>query len=488
MSVKDVPQSLVDELRTVFLEELEAKGTDTIHPKDLERVKRSDHWLQRFLAHQKQSVPKASKMMFTSLLWRKEFKVNDINENNIKMDLIIKGCFFTYGKDIMGSTLLVFRGKLYKGSINQDELRKCVIYWMERAERLTEGEPITLFFDMDGCGLSNIDMDLMKYLIGLFKEYYPFFLNLIIIFEMPWILSAAFKVIKSWLPEEAIEKIKFVTKKDINTVVPSEDILKSWGGNNPYVFNFIPEKKPAVESNNIYSKKVHFSESSSKGDTQLPPEPQEDGPVKVHPPRAITFVREGNGLVGTLRLQNPNDQHVVYKLKTTSPGKFLVEPRAGVLRPGTDNTVKVTLQQGFQLDGSAKDKFLVISCVVDNEEAATLGSSFRLPPFWSDRKVYQNVIRCVQIVETTKNGKVVGDTLSDSEESTQLSKLLSSLDEVQESQKELARLINRNQKIQLFGLIITAVLVAMMFAFFNKSFRKLSSKEPYCLNANGLEN
>lgn len=69
---------------------------------------------------------------------------------------------------------------------------------------------------------------------------------------------AAFKVIKSWLPEEAIEKIKFVTKKDLSTVVPPEEILKYWGGNNPYVFTFIPEEieKPVVESNNTTIKKV----------------------------------------------------------------------------------------------------------------------------------------------------------------------------------------------------------------------------------------
>jgi hypothetical protein len=34
-----------------------------------------------------------------------------------------------------------------------------------------------------------MDLEFTKYLIGLFKQYYPYFLNYILIFEMPWILN-----------------------------------------------------------------------------------------------------------------------------------------------------------------------------------------------------------------------------------------------------------------------------------------------------------
>jgi CRAL/TRIO domain. len=38
-------------------------------------------------------------------------------------------------------------------------------------------------------GLANMDMDYTKYLIGLCKQYYPNFLNYIVIFEMPWVMN-----------------------------------------------------------------------------------------------------------------------------------------------------------------------------------------------------------------------------------------------------------------------------------------------------------
>lgn len=79
---------------------------------------------------------------------------------------------------------------------------------------------------MTGAGLSNMDMEFVQYLIMLFRDYYPYFLNYIIIFEMSWILNgkfilitvvlvctdcffytAAWKVIKSWMPAKSVDMV-----------------------------------------------------------------------------------------------------------------------------------------------------------------------------------------------------------------------------------------------------------------------------------------
>lgn len=111
------------------------------------------------------------------------------------------------------------------------------------------GDQISLFFDMIDAGLSNLDMELTKYLIGLFKNYYPNFLNYIIILEMPWVLNAAFNIIKSWLPAKAIPKIKFVKKSNLKEFVHPSVALKCWGGQNDYVFKFISETPNSALSN-----------------------------------------------------------------------------------------------------------------------------------------------------------------------------------------------------------------------------------------------
>lgn len=488
MAVAAVPQNLVDELRETFLKEVSAKGLDSVHPKDYERVKNDDHWLRRFLAHNKQNIPQAIKMMWTSLTWRKEFNVNDISEKNIKMDLIIKGVFFSYGKDIKGKTLFILKGKQHtKGAVNAEDLKRCIIYWFERTERMVEGQEISLFFDMEGCGLTNMDMDLIKYLIGLFKEYYPYFLNYIIIFEMAWVLSAAFKVIKSWLPEEAIEKIKFVGKKDISTVVPPNEALKSWGGESTYVFSFIPEEteKPGPDANNSAVKKVHFVDGSPMSEQRShSPEPQEDGPLKVNPPGIITFVREKNDLVSTLELHNTDPaQQIAYKLKTTSPEKFRVKPSHGKLLPGAKESVTVTLLQGFQLGGLSKDKFLVMCCVLDEKEVPNLD----LSEMWKNtgnKKIYQNRLRCVQSGEITRNGNTVNHVTPTSDEDNHLAKLSATLNEINDNQKVLNKSVIRMQKIQIALFVFSVLLGVILFSILNKSIQGISTENQYCSSQN----
>ena len=55
--------------------------------------------------------------------------------------------------------------------------------------RENNGDQLTLVFDCAGCGLKNMDMELIQYMITVFKDYYPWSLNYILVFEMPWVLN-----------------------------------------------------------------------------------------------------------------------------------------------------------------------------------------------------------------------------------------------------------------------------------------------------------
>lgn len=49
---------------------------------------------------------------------------------------------------------------------------------------------------------------------------------------------AAFKIVKTFLPEEALKILKVTTKKDIDQYVDKDNCLKLWGGNDDYEFKF----------------------------------------------------------------------------------------------------------------------------------------------------------------------------------------------------------------------------------------------------------
>jgi len=88
-----------------------------------------------------------------------------------------------------------------------------------------------------------MDMDFVKYLITLLKTYYPYFVNYLIIFEMPWLLNAAWKIIKGWLPPKFVDRVKFQDRKNLGEFIDKKYQLGEWGGDDNYTYSFEPEKK-----------------------------------------------------------------------------------------------------------------------------------------------------------------------------------------------------------------------------------------------------
>ena len=74
---------------------------------------------------------------------------------------------------------------------------------------------MSLFMDCSEAGYYNMDMDLVKFIISLFKQYYPLKLGSIYVYEMPWVMNAGWSIIKSWLSPAARNKMRFIQKSSI---------------------------------------------------------------------------------------------------------------------------------------------------------------------------------------------------------------------------------------------------------------------------------
>lgn len=393
---------LISELREKFFKKLDDEGAPDprgFHPADIARIKDTDDWLNRFLEHNDCNVQESLSMLWESCSWRRKFGTNDIAEDNVRRDYLEDGSCFSYGKDKDGKRLFVIKSKLHvKGAKDFHELQRCIVYWFERLEREGNGNQISLFFDMTETGLSNMDMDFTKYLIGLFKNYYPNFLNYIIILEMPWVLNAAFKIIKSWLPAKAIPKIKFTTKSTLKEFVDPNDALKCWGGNSDYTFTFVPEGQNDIDSTingKLGNKKVHFAEGSpitEQSPTGFGEQSTEEQLLSVEP-EAITFNKTENEIAGTITLKNVTaDNPLSYKIKTTTPEKFRVRPSSGVLLPYEQRIITVVLQPEYNVRRLVhNDRFLVMCLPLKNANATPA----ELTALWkSGKPAEQHKLRC----------------------------------------------------------------------------------------------
>ncbi|XP_059088816.1 motile sperm domain-containing protein 2-like isoform X1 [Tigriopus californicus] len=183
-------------------------------------------------------------MIVNSLKWRKESGIGYLTPDDLSQSLKERGSLYSKNYDIDGKKLLVFDVKKHvKGKEIRDDIRKFFLYQVERIEREENGDLLTLVFDCSGCGLKNMDLDFIQYMIGVFKDYTPWNLNYILVYDMPWVLNAAWKVIKSWLPASAVKKIKFLNKQNIGEYVNSNQRFTAWGGSDPWEYEFISGAK-----------------------------------------------------------------------------------------------------------------------------------------------------------------------------------------------------------------------------------------------------
>jgi hypothetical protein len=196
--------------------------------------------------------------------------------------------------------------------------------------------------------------------------------------------------------------------------------------------------------------------------------------LSVQPSSIITFIKEGTELVSTLELQNTDSSIILsFKLKTTSPEKFRVRPSVGCLTPGARATVHVTLLPGFQLGGLSRDKFLVMSTVI---EASEMNQD--LAQLWKDtsgRKINQHRLKCAQTNEVTKNGNAVGVWSGSPEgEQPNNSQLLTKVNNLTECQRELHGAVKRIQYFQMITVVLVVVLGILLSYVVH-----LESKEGY---------
>ncbi|XP_047475376.1 motile sperm domain-containing protein 2-like [Penaeus chinensis] len=362
----------IDQLRTAALEKIETEGSN-FDPVDVKRIRTDDKYIRRFLMHHDNDQKLSLEMVMDTLKWRQEMQCNTIVKESIQADFFDKGAMYIHNRDKDGCKMLVFAVRFHqKGVLDMDQLKKFLIYWLERLEREEQGEWITVFFDMCDTGMKNMDMEFIQYMINLFKNYYPWFLNYIIVFEMPWLLSAMWKIIKTWLPPKSIEKIKFVDKKSLKEFVEPDQALVSWGGTDNYEYQFEAEATNAfvpVANGDIEARKVHFAEGSA----QPPASPLRAKPqirrtisangkaiIDIDPSEELLFSNCRIGASTSILLTNPTDSPVAFKIKTTSPEKYRVRPSVGVLEGGAQLDISVTVSEQLAPAALVRDKFLVM--------------------------------------------------------------------------------------------------------------------------------
>jgi hypothetical protein len=99
--------------------------------------------------------------------------------------------------NIIFSILVHFVVKIHKkDQFPHDQVCKFIAYHFEKSYKFDWFHQIILLFDMADAGLSNLDMDMIKFTITCLKVYYPGLIDYMLIFQMPFIFNGKLKNFK----------------------------------------------------------------------------------------------------------------------------------------------------------------------------------------------------------------------------------------------------------------------------------------------------
>ncbi|XP_008277477.1 vesicle-associated membrane protein-associated protein B/C isoform X1 [Stegastes partitus] len=183
----------------------------------------------------------------------------------------------------------------------------------------------------------------------------------------------------------------------------------------------------------------------------------------LEPQHELKFRGPFSDVVTTnLKLSNPTDRNVCFKVKTTAPRRYCVRPNSGIIDAGTSINVSVMLQPfDYDPNEKSKHKFMVQSMLAPPDMTDMEG-------VWKEAKTEElmdSKLRCVfeMPVENEKahdmeSNKMISSSLLKSESSALPAKSLSStlddgvvkeiMEECKRLQMEAQRLREENKQIR----------------------------------------
>ncbi|XP_077583909.1 motile sperm domain-containing protein 2 isoform X1 [Stigmatopora nigra] len=431
----------IEQTRERFKKEFLKDSSDKYDQRDVDKLLEDNSMVEGYLMWRLYVVDDALKMIDESFQWRKDYGVNDLSEGSIPRWMFETGAVFLHGYDKEGNKLFWFKVKLHvKDAKTIIDKKKYVAFWLERNVKKESGMPLTVVFDMSDSGLANIDMDFVKYVVNCFKIYYPKLLSKMIIVEMPWIMNAAWKIVKTWLGPEAISKLKFASRSELQSYINPEYIPPHMGGSDPFKYSYPPlpdddfqtpmgdngpmvsvdeieskeselESKECLDSSfnsevAIKPKKVNFQEDvkpedNDKGDNRIkgarkPVTTFKGTLLDISPAEELSFGCGDTEKKSLIILCNVTKNPLAFKVRTTAPEKYRVKPSSSTCEPGASIDIVVSLHGVSQ--ASPQDRFLVMAAEMDN-----VGSQ-ELAQFWKEvpkPKIMEYRLRC-HVLESAK--------------------------------------------------------------------------------------
>ncbi|XP_074598317.1 motile sperm domain-containing protein 2-like [Brevipalpus obovatus] len=227
------PMEKLIELRKILSDQYE-KNKDVWDSRLYEDLMVNDNLCQRYLRRRRGKVELAASLLDSALRWHKEMGITEATDQSFPREFYLANAIYINGEDDQGNILLVIRvSNVFNSPGISPLLKKFIAYQLLKADRLSAAKGSDYgwveVLDCSEAGVANADVDLLGFINGSLKNYFPAGQKYVLVVDLNWLLTAIKTVAFGWLPASVRRRVKFCTRKNISFYIPPKHQTIYWG-------------------------------------------------------------------------------------------------------------------------------------------------------------------------------------------------------------------------------------------------------------------
>ncbi|KAI2808397.1 Motile sperm domain-containing protein 2 [Blomia tropicalis] len=240
--------AVVEEIRKRFLKEEWETNPELYDEIDVERMRRSEWFVKRFLLAARRNESEAYEMMKTTLAWRKSVEISTTPINAFPSEFFRVGGLFQYECDLKGNPVIYMRIRMHQKIVEiREPIQQFLFYIINKVDQESDGKGAVIVFDCSGAGYANMDLDMLKVLTEVAFKYFPFCIKYVIVYELSWMLNAFRRIAMTFIPSTFTRIVHFADKSNITDYIAKENLPDFMGGTCTRDYRYVPDGCPPVE-------------------------------------------------------------------------------------------------------------------------------------------------------------------------------------------------------------------------------------------------
>lgn len=249
MNTPNCNAELIEQTRDLLRQRFHERP-ESFYTFDIDLILSDDWSVSRFLLRCRLNPERAVDLMEASSKFRREFRMGETRLSHFPAEIHEVGGIFKYAPDRVGNTTLWMRAKHHRRCEQVNYIMKqFILCVMEQCDKESRGRGVAVIFDLTDCGLRNADPSFLFWLLHSFRSYCPKGLSYIIVYNLPWVLSATCSIAMSWLSSTNRKRLRFIEGDEIQKFIAPENLPDFVaGGQCKLDYRRVPENSKPVQA------------------------------------------------------------------------------------------------------------------------------------------------------------------------------------------------------------------------------------------------